>query len=105
VNGTDTSPRLETLLAVVFHHRIMAPDAETGIAQLAAIANQDNAVEAWHKVVSEAIAAGYVYDPVRLNPGALQCHWHLELTPQGVEAARHLRSSEATMARSSCGKP
>jgi len=24
---------------------------------------------------------------VRLSPGALQCHWHLRLTPQGMAKA------------------
>jgi hypothetical protein len=44
--------------------------------------------------VADALAAEYIHDPVRLPAGALHCHWHLELTPNGVEAARRLQSVE-----------
>ncbi|HEY3846993.1 MAG TPA: hypothetical protein VGL95_07760 [Acetobacteraceae bacterium] len=37
--------------------------------------------------VQEVVASGLPYEPVRLPPGALQCHWHLELSPRGQEAA------------------
>ena len=37
--------------------------------------------------VQEIVASGLAYEPVRLPPGALQCHWHLELSPRGQEAA------------------
>lgn len=38
--------------------------------------------------VQQVVADGFAYEPVRLPPGALQCHWHLELTPRGREAAQ-----------------
>jgi hypothetical protein len=41
-------------------------------------------------VAAACLRAGLIREPVRLPEGALQCHWHLELTPQGVEAARRL---------------
>jgi hypothetical protein len=31
-----------------------------------------------------------IQEPIRLPEGALQCHWHLELTPKGVQVARAL---------------
>jgi hypothetical protein len=45
-------------------------------------------------VFRDAVAAcqrdGLIREPVRLPEGTLQCHWHLELTPKGVAAARGL---------------
>lgn len=38
--------------------------------------------------VQQAVADGLAYEPVRLPLGALQCHWHFELTPRGQEAAQ-----------------
>ena len=40
--------------------------------------------------VATLIAEGLIHDPVRLAPGALHCHWRLELTPSGRAAARTL---------------
>ena len=33
---------------------------------------------------------GLIREPIRLEPQALQCHWRLELTPDGVALARTL---------------
>ena len=38
--------------------------------------------------VDDALAAGLIYDPVRLSDGDLQCHWRLEVTPKGAASAR-----------------
>ncbi|HTW71528.1 MAG TPA: hypothetical protein VME47_16695 [Acetobacteraceae bacterium] len=38
--------------------------------------------------LQSVVADGLACEPVRLPPGALQCHWHLELTPRGQETAR-----------------
>lgn len=89
-DGPETSALLATLLSVVFRERIIEPDIDAGIARLAAIGEQTVTPEAWRAAVTEAVWAGYIHDPVRLQAGALQCHWHLELTPQGVEAVRRL---------------
>jgi hypothetical protein len=89
--SSTSAPLLDTLLRIAFHGGITAPDAESGIEQLAARAGRDAGTGEWRAAVAEAIAAGYIHDPVRLPAGALQCHWHLELTPAGVEAARRLR--------------
>ncbi|MGA9865056.1 MAG: hypothetical protein WBQ75_01300, partial [Acetobacteraceae bacterium] len=40
--------------------------------------------------VAACVAEGLLRDPVRLEQGALQCHWRAELTPAGVEKARAL---------------
>ena len=85
------SPLLGPLLLLIFRQRITAPDSDAGLAHLAASADRKASVAEWRTAVAEALAAGYIYDPVRLMTGALQCHWHLELTPNGVEIARSLR--------------
>lgn len=89
----DTSALLGVLLLVIFRQRITAPDSDAGLAHLAASTDHGASVEEWRTAVADALAAGYIHDPVRLLEGALQCHWHLELTPNGVEAARRLRSA------------
>ncbi len=81
------------LLQFAFRQRVVAPDAETGIALLASAAGREDSAEAWRSAVAAAVADGLLYDPVRLPPGALQCHWHLELTPKGVAAVRGLRKA------------
>ena len=35
------------------------------------------------EAVAEGVHRGLLHDPVRLPPGALQCHWHLEPTARG----------------------
>jgi len=90
-NDLDVSPLLGPLLLVIFRQRITAPDGDAGLAHLAASTDRDASVDEWRTAVAEALAAGYLHDPVRLPAGALQCHWHLELTAKGVEAARRSR--------------
>ena len=88
----DASPLLGLLLMVIFRQRVTAPDSDSGLAHLAASSDREASVDDWRAAVAEALARGYVHDPVRLVAGALQCHWHLELTPKGVEAARRLQA-------------
>lgn len=90
----ESASLLNALLLHVFCDRITAPNADAGIERLVARAGRDVNVDAWRAAVSDALTAGYLHDPVRLPEGALQCHWHLELTPLGVEAALRLRASE-----------
>jgi hypothetical protein len=94
IRDPDASPLLGPLLQVIFRQRITAPDSEAGLASLAASTDRDASVDEWRLAVADALSAGYVHDPVRLPAGALQCHWHLELTPKGVEAAQRLRSAK-----------
>ena len=89
-----TSSLLGPLLFVAFHQRVTAPDNDAGLAHLAASTDRVASVNEWRTAVADALAAGYIHDPVRLPAGALQCHWHLELTPNGVETARRLLSTK-----------
>lgn len=81
---------MNTLLLRLYRGSIIAPDSDSGFAQLSAEAGTE---EDWRRLVAEAVSAGLVHDPVRLPPGALQCHWHLELTARGFAAAAALLSS------------
>jgi hypothetical protein len=93
-SNRDESSLLGPLLLVIFRQRITAPDSHAGLAHLAASIDRDASVDEWRTAVADALAAGYLHDPVRLPAGALQCHWHLELTAKGVEAARRLQSAK-----------
>ncbi len=94
----DSSPLLASLLLLIFRRRITAPDSDTGLAELAistdtAVDDRAAGVDDWRTAVADALEAGYIHDPVRLPAGALQCHWHLELTPKGVEQVRCLKTA------------
>jgi hypothetical protein len=92
-NDLNASPLLGPLLLGILRQRITAPDSDAGLAHLAASTDHRANVDEWRTAVADALAARYIHDPVRLLAGALQCHWHLELTPKGVETARRLRSA------------
>ena len=88
-------PRAASLVGAlvlhVFRDRITADNADAGIEFLSGRAGCDATGDEWRTALADALRAGYLYEPVRLPEGALQCHWHLELTPLGVEEARRLR--------------
>lgn len=88
-------PLTETLLLTVFQRQIRESDADAGVNRLIEIAGGDATPDAWHAAVAEAVTAGLIHDPVRLPPGALQCHWHLELTLAGTAAAWQLRTRQS----------
>ena len=79
---------LPTLLAIGFRHAVSAANAEAAFETVQALAGQPLNPNAFHAAVAEALARGLIREPVRLPEGSLQCHWHLELTPDGVAAAR-----------------
>lgn len=91
---TRAASLVDALVLHVFRNRITAPNADAGIELLAARARCDATTDEWRSAVTDALAAGYLHDPIRLPEGALQCHWHLELTPLGVEVARRPRATE-----------
>ena len=78
------------LLRTAFRHRISEPNIETGFEQFAALTGQPVALEAFCDAVAACLREGLIREPIRLPEGALQCHWHLELTPKGVGEARSL---------------
>ena len=86
---------LAGVLLAAFGNGLVAPDAETGIAELAACVNRAASPADWQATVAKAVADGLIYDPVRLLPGALQCHWRLELTPEGFAEAARLHAARS----------
>lgn len=80
----------ELLLVTAFRHRISEPNIEAGFARFRKLAQQDIDYQAFSDAVAASLRDGLILEPIRLPEGALQCHWHLELTPKGVTAARAL---------------
>jgi hypothetical protein len=81
------------LLTTAFRHRINQPNIEAGFEQFVALAGAPVTYDAFRDAVAACLRDGLIREPIRLPDGALQCHWHLELTPKGVAAARDLRRS------------
>ena len=77
------------LLTTAFRHTISEPNIEAGFEALRAITCCGD-YDSFRDAVADCLREGLIHGPIRLPEGALQCHWHLELTPKGVEAARAL---------------
>ena len=75
------------LLTTAFRHVINEPNVEAGFERFRSITRGGD-FDAFRDAVAACVRDGLMREPVRLPEGALQCHWHLELTPKGVQAAR-----------------
>jgi len=84
----------DRLLITAFRHRINEPNVDAGFAQFNAVTDHPVTYEAFCDAVASNLRNGLIREPIRLPEGALQCHWHLELTPAGVAAARRLLSNQ-----------
>jgi hypothetical protein len=78
------------LLTTAFRHTINEPNIEAGFERFAVVAGADVTYAAFCDAIAAGLRDGLIREPIRLPEGALQCHWHLELTPKGVERARGL---------------
>lgn len=76
------------LLATAFRNVINEPSIEAGFQRFAALTENGIDFGAFNEAVAACLRDGLIREPVRLPEGALQCRWHLELTPKGVAAAR-----------------
>ncbi len=76
------------LLSTAFRHTISEPNIEAGYERFRAINGETVDYGSFCDAVAQCLREGLVREPIRLPEGALQCHWHLELTPKGVAAAR-----------------
>ena len=76
------------LLATAFRHVINEPNIEAGYERFAELTNGAIDLSAFRDAVAACLRDGLIREPVRLSEGALQCHWRLELTTEGVTAAR-----------------
>jgi len=77
----------DALLRTVLGRPIAADTMEEGLDLLIQRLGDRTSRAAAAAAVQNVVADGLAYEPVRLPPGALQCHWHLKLTPRGQETA------------------
>ncbi len=82
------------LLTIALRHRIIEPNIEAGFEQFRKIALQDVDYGAFCDAIGACLREHLSHEPIRLPEGALQCHGHLELTPEGVAAARRYQEEE-----------
>jgi hypothetical protein len=78
------------LLTTVFRQVINEPNVEAGYERFAALNSSVVDAPTFHDALTRCLRDGLIREPIRLPEGALQCHWHLELTPKGIAAARSL---------------
>ena len=76
------------VLIAAFQHVINEPNVEAGFERFRSISAARSTSTRFCDAVAACVREGLMREPVRLPEGALQCHWHLELTPKGVAAAR-----------------
>ena len=92
MSNQDTAMNLDSLiLRTAFRHRIKESDSAAGQARFEAIVGQTVGGGEFGPAIGRLLTAGLIYDPVRLPAGALQCHWCLELTPEGVAMVNAMR--------------
>ena len=78
------------ILRIGLAHFVSAPTAEAAQVEIERIAGAPLDAPAFATTIADLLANGLIRDPVRLEDQALQCHWRLELTPEGVALARTL---------------
>ena len=80
----DAAETTSLLLGIALRHRPKAADVSEGRALVEQIAGQPIPEPTFRAALAQALADGLIHDPVRIAPGALQCHWQLEVTPAGA---------------------
>jgi hypothetical protein len=83
------------LLLTAFRHRISEPNIEAGFDRFIALSPALISYDAFRDAIADCLRSGLIREPIRLPEGALQCHWHLELTPVGVVEARRWSQGSA----------
>ena len=86
---------LDLLLVTAFRHVIHEANAEAACERFQRITGQSVDEQTFHDTVARAQRDEFVREPIRLPEGSLQCHWHLELTPAGVAAARAVLATQS----------
>ena len=90
------------LLTTALTHRIREANLEAGFERFSTLTGGAVSYGAFCDAVAASVRDGLVREPIRLPEGALQCHWHLELTPGGVAAARVASALSKHNVRTSC---
>jgi hypothetical protein len=91
--GNDRIPAMELgelLLLIAFRHQIKEPDAGAGHARVEAVAGHPIDAADFAAAIRRLVYDDMIHDPVFLPAGALQCHWRLDPTPEGVAAVQVL---------------
>jgi len=83
------------LLTVAFRHVIDEPNIEAGYERFAGLTSGAIDANALRAAVAACLRDQLIREPIRRPEGALQCHWHLELTSKGVAAVRSLLGAGA----------
>jgi hypothetical protein len=78
------------LLTTASRNTIHEANIEAAYAQFVSRAPHHMSFATFCEAVATCGRDGLIHDPVRLPEGVLQCHWHLELTAKGVDAATKL---------------
>ncbi len=81
---------ISLVLATAFRHSIKAANIEEGFEHFQALTGKSLRFEEFREAIGACLRDGLIREPIRLPEGALQCHWHLELTLAGVAVARAL---------------
>jgi hypothetical protein len=84
---------IASLLTTALRQTINEANIEAGFARFVTLADHYISFDAFCEAVAKCQRDGLVREPIRLPAGALQCHWHLELTADGVAAARQFRAA------------
>ena len=87
---TTLNPATTMLLLTAFQHLVAEPDVDAGVRRIQELTGGLCSDRALHEAMAACLRDSLIREPVRLPAGALHCHWRLELTPEGVEAARTL---------------
>ena len=91
--GKDRIPAMELgelLLLIAFRRQIRESDAAAGHARVEGIVGRPIDAADFTAAIRRLLYDDMIHDPVFLPAGALQCHWRLEPTPEGVAAVQAL---------------
>jgi hypothetical protein len=84
------------LLTAVFRHTIREPNIEAAFARFSELNVAAISYEAFCDAVAACLRDGLIREPIRLPEGALQCHWHLELTSDGLSEAKSVAGQQCS---------
>jgi hypothetical protein len=82
------------LLTTALRNVIDEPNIDSGYTCFVALADRAVTYDAFCDAVAACLRDRLIHEPIRLPEGALQCHWHLELTPAGVATARRILTNQ-----------
>jgi hypothetical protein len=80
----------DLLLLIAFRRQFREPDVGAGHARVEATLGRPVDAAEFAATLRRLVSEGLIHDPVFLPAGALQCHWRLEPTPEGVTAVQAL---------------